>query len=170
LLEVYGKQKTDIYVKPFDPAAEATPFLEGPADERHARFSPDGRWVAYSSDETGDYEVFVRPFPGTGGRWQISNAGLDPYWSSDGRSIHYRANRAWWVVDVDPGDVKDAPFRTGAPRLVRRDLPRASLQWTFGMSHQSDAFLVAVSEGDEIASPEIRVVVNWLDELERLVP
>ncbi len=170
LLEVYGKQKTDIYLKPLDPQAEATPFLDTAADERHARFSPDGRWVSYSSDETGDYEVFVRPFPEGSGRWQISNAGLDAYWAPDGRSLHYRANRAWWVVDVDPGGAAGAPFRTGTPRLVRRDLPRASLQWTFGLSRKGDAFLVAVSESDQVASPEIRVVVDWFGELERLGP
>ncbi len=170
LLEFYGDQKTDLYVLPLDdPDADLIPFVDTPADERHPRFSPDDRWVAYTSDETGDYEVFVRPYPGPAGRWQISAGGIDPHWSPDGRRIHYRNNRTWWVVDVDPGDGKGRSFRTGTPRLVRKDLPRASLQWTYTLSRAGDAILLAVPEGDRLVSTEIRVVVDWLDEVKRLV-
>jgi serine/threonine-protein kinase len=72
LLSTDGDNKLDLWVKSLaDPEAEVLPFLTGPSDETTGRFSPDGRWIAYASDETGDYQVFVRPYPGPGGRWQI---------------------------------------------------------------------------------------------------
>jgi serine/threonine-protein kinase len=170
ILEVYADNRPDIFVKPLDdPDAEVVPFLTGPADERSARFSPDGRFVAYVSDAAGDYQVFVRPFPGPGGRWQISNhGGVDPHWSPDGKQIHYRNNRGWWVVDVEPGD--GAALRTGLPRLVRDDLPRAQLASTNGLSAAGDALLVATDAGnDRTGAEEIRVMTDWFTRLNRLM-
>ncbi len=127
---------------------------------------PDGRWIAYSSDETGDYQVFVRPYPGPGGRWQISNdGGVRPQWSPDGRQIHFRLNRDWWVVDVEPGD--GLSFRTGVPRLVRDDLPRVALSMSHGMSRDGLAILAAISDETRAAPGAITVVVDWLSGLGR---
>jgi serine/threonine-protein kinase len=158
----------DIYTMPLgDPDAELTPFLTSPADELMPHFSPDARWIAYASNENGGYQVFVRPFPGPGGRWQISaSEGVDPRWSPDGRQIHYRTGREWWTVDVEPGD-GEGTFRVGVPRLVRSDLPRASLLHTYGMSVKGDAVLLPVAEGGGGVSEEIRIVVGWGDELIR---
>jgi serine/threonine-protein kinase len=65
-------------------------FLNSPKNETMAMFSPDGRWIAYTSDETGRFEVYVRPFPGPGAKWQIStNGGLWPSWSPQGRELFY---------------------------------------------------------------------------------
>jgi serine/threonine-protein kinase len=168
LMEVYGDNKSDTYVKAIDdPDAEAIPFVVSPADEGDAHFSPDGRWVAYTADEAGDFEVFVRPFPGTGGRWQISNrGGVSPRWSRDGKQIHYRNNRGWWVVDVAAGDGQS--FRPGTPRLVRDDLPRAQLSTNHDLSPAGDAWLIAIAAADEETTEEIRVVVNWFEVVERL--
>lgn len=67
------------------------PFLTGPANERSARFSPDGSAVAYVSDESGEYRVYVTPFPGPGGRIPVSiDGGLSPVWSSDGSELYFR--------------------------------------------------------------------------------
>jgi len=156
-------------VKPLDePDAERVPFLVTPADERGARFSPDGRWLAYVSDETGDYQVFVRPFPGTGGRWQISTGGgVNPIWSPDGRRIHYRVNREWWIVDVDPGTGPDGSFRTGVPRQVRNDLPRVQLASRNDTSPDGKALLHDLPVDSRGAPSELTVVVDWLAELER---
>ncbi len=74
-------------LKPGKPA----PFLIAPFAERTPAFSPDGRWVAYYSDESGGYEVYVRPFPGPGGKWQISTSGgVMPTWSPNGKELFYR--------------------------------------------------------------------------------
>jgi hypothetical protein len=66
-------------------------FLQTPADERHPSFSPDGRWLAYGSNESGAYQVYVRAFPDKGGVWQISNGGgTYPVWSRNGRELFFR--------------------------------------------------------------------------------
>ncbi len=73
---------------------EAKPFvfLNTPSDERSSQFSPDGRWVAYQSNESGRFEIYVRPFPGPGGQWLISAAGgIQARWSRDGKELYYVA-------------------------------------------------------------------------------
>jgi Tol biopolymer transport system component len=72
-------------------AGKPESFLQTPADERNPTFSPDGRWLAYASNESGTYEVYVRAFPDKGGKWQISNAGgTYPLWSSNGHELFFR--------------------------------------------------------------------------------
>ena len=167
----YGESKTDLYVKSLvDLDAPAVPFLVGPDEDSRARFSPDGRWIVYTSDEAGDYHVFVRPYPGPGGKWQISGrSALDAHWSRDGRQIHYRSNRGWWVTDVDPGDGKSQPFRTGNPRLIRDDLPRALLAITYGIAPDGKALLLAPPEEESGPPLGVTVVTDWFTELERRV-
>jgi Tol biopolymer transport system component len=72
-------------------AGKAEPFLQTAADEREPSFSPDGRWLAYASDESGTFQVYVRSFPDRGGKWQISNgAAVYPGWSRNGRDLFFR--------------------------------------------------------------------------------
>jgi Tol biopolymer transport system component len=83
------KTQRDIWVLPLDGGAPRE-VIATPADERSARFSPDGRWLAYSSNESGRFEVFVTAFPPTGAKWQISpSGGHQPQWSLDGRELFY---------------------------------------------------------------------------------
>ncbi len=79
----------DVWVLPRD--GEPTRLLGTPASERSARFSPDGKWLAYVSDETGEFQVYVIPFPGPGPRIPVSvDGGLSPIWSSDGKDLFFR--------------------------------------------------------------------------------
>src|SRR5204863_5716720 len=72
----------DLWMLPLQGERKPQPFLQTPFNERAPRLSPDGRWLAYTSDESGRYEVYVRPFPGPGGKWQItSDAGVEASWS-----------------------------------------------------------------------------------------
>jgi Tol biopolymer transport system component len=88
-LPLNQKSQRDIWVLPLDGGAPRE-VIATPADERGARFSPDGRWLAYSSNESGRFEVFVTPFPPTGAKWQISpSGGHQPQWSRDGRELFY---------------------------------------------------------------------------------
>jgi Tol biopolymer transport system component len=78
------------------------PFIETEANEVSPRFSPDGKWIAYASDESGRSEVYARPFPGPGARILISSdGGTEPVWSSNGRRLFYRNGRAMMAADLD---------------------------------------------------------------------
>ena len=93
------------------------PFLRTPSNERYPAVSPDGRWIAYESDESGRDEVYVRPFPGPGGKWQISNAGGSlPVWSRNGRELFFEnLDNRIMVTDYDS---EERIFRpAGKPRL-----------------------------------------------------
>src|SRR5262249_51050415 len=87
------KLNWDLWVLPLFGDRKPFPYLQTQFNEGNqgARFSPDAKWVVYSSDETGKYEVYVRPFPdANGGKWQISSeGGFEPFWSRDGKEIFY---------------------------------------------------------------------------------
>jgi len=98
-----SNQKTgdDVWVLDLDVGSDPVEFLATRFGERHPSFSPNGRWIAYASDESGRWEVFVRPYPGPGGRTQIStNGGTEPLWSRDGSELFYRANGKLMAVAV----------------------------------------------------------------------
>jgi serine/threonine-protein kinase len=147
-----------------------TPFLNSKANERYPEFSPDGSWLAYSSNESGRYEVCVRPFPGPGGRWQISKeGGGQAIWSKDGRQLFYRQADQVWVVDVRT----EGSFSVGKPRLLfeQRDLVGGYPIRGWDLWPDGQAFLM-VKAGEVKPQPatEIILVQNWLEELKRLVP
>src|SRR5262249_9345881 len=80
----------DLWALPLQGAPEPFPVLESPSDERYGVASPDGHWLAYASNESATYEVYVQAFPGPGVKRQVSTAGgLEPYWSWDGRELFY---------------------------------------------------------------------------------
>ena len=82
-------------------ARKAQPFLRTPFNESAPRFSPDGRWLAYISDESGRYEIYVQPYPGPGGKWQISTeGGTEPVWNPNGRELFYRSGDKMMAVDI----------------------------------------------------------------------
>jgi eukaryotic-like serine/threonine-protein kinase len=97
------------------PGREPTPFLMTRFDERSPRFSPDGGWLAYVSDESGRDEVYVQPFPGPGPKWLIStDGGVDPVWSRHGRELFYRKADDIMAVPV----TTSADFSAGRPRRL----------------------------------------------------
>jgi eukaryotic-like serine/threonine-protein kinase len=136
----------------------ATPFLQTPFNETTGRFSPDGRWVAYTSDESGREEVYVVPFPGPGGKWQISAAGgRVPIWTRGGRELVYQA----------PGDEiravevsTDPTFRAGIPRSLFKTRLRPPPGRQFDVTPDGERFLVNLRQGDEVSDP-ITLVQNW---------
>jgi serine/threonine-protein kinase len=169
----------DIFMTPLaGPAGPGTPLLAGPASESGPTVSPDGRWLAYSSDETGSYEIYVRPFPDVGaGRWLVSTGGgIHPQWSRDGTELFYLVPRgpdvAMLAVPVEPGPT----FRPGAPAelfagpyfyaaaVAAPDVYDVSTDGRFLMIKQPEA----PDEGQ--AQPDIVIVENWFEELKRLVP
>ncbi|MGZ8838990.1 MAG: TolB family protein, partial [Candidatus Aminicenantales bacterium] len=147
-----------------------TPFLNSKASEGWPEFSADGRWLAYSSNESGRYEVWVRPFPGPGGRWQISKeGGLHPVWSKDGKQLFYRQANQVWVVDVGT----ESGFSAGKPRLLfeKGEFRQGTPVRDWDLWPDGQGFLMVKNE-EEKSQPltEIVLVQNWFEELKRLVP
>jgi Tol biopolymer transport system component len=104
--------RQDIYYIDLNGDKKLTPFIQSPANESGAVLSPNGKWLAYSSDESGRFEVYVTAFPGPGGKWQVSNGGGGaPHWTADGKQVYYAAGDKVMVVPVQNPET----FEFGAP-------------------------------------------------------
>src|SRR5262249_3288305 len=103
--QVDAKTKRDIWVLPLD-SKEPFPFLQTEANEAGGRLSPDGKWMAYSSDETGNYEVYVQSFPRGGGKRQVSSkGGVGPHWRHDGKELfYYSADGKLMTAEIKTGE------------------------------------------------------------------
>jgi Tol biopolymer transport system component len=148
---------------------KAKPFLQTPSAESAPRFSPDGHWLAYTSDESGHTEVFVQPYPGPGGKWQIStDGGTEPIWNPSGRELFYRSGNKMMVVDV----ATQPTFSAGKARLLFEGqyLPTPATFPNYDVSADGQRFLMIKALGDTQAPTQINVVLNWAEELKRLVP
>jgi dipeptidyl aminopeptidase/acylaminoacyl peptidase len=135
-------------------------FLGSEFNERNGRFSPDGRYVAYASDESGTNEIYVRSFPDAGGRWQVSKkGGTQPRWRKDGRQLYYLSGGTRIMsVDVTTG----ATFQSGDPKpLIDARVPVG-----YDVAADGKRFLVATTAEEGAADP-ITVVLNWKAALKR---
>jgi hypothetical protein len=134
------------------------PLLQTEFAEDEARFSPNGRWVAYESDETGTREVYVREFQGSGGRRQVSaGGGLSPRWRSDGKELFYLSGGELMGVEVK---TNGSSFEAGVPKLL------FERGFGFDVSGDGQRFLIPVP-GEESLSAPITVVLNWTADLKR---
>ena len=152
----------DIFILPVS-GSEPAPFVHSPFDEVAPRFSPDGKWVAYLSNESGRGEVYVVPFPGPGGRWQLSNGasitggGSALAWSRDGKQIYYRSTDGpLMAADVESNGNE---LHAGAPRQIFAATTVGSID-----TAADGRILVRVSAEHGEASP-ITMVLNWDAEL-----
>ncbi|WP_437680285.1 protein kinase domain-containing protein [Sorangium sp. So ce131] len=110
-----GQQQRDIWVFSLSDPAEARSFIADAADDRYPRFSPDGRWLAYTSDDAAGRQVYVSSFPDGKVKRQISTrGGTEPTWAPDGARIYYRADGKLYAVPLSPGDARPV----GPPTLV----------------------------------------------------
>jgi eukaryotic-like serine/threonine-protein kinase len=137
---------------------KATPFLHGDFNESQGQFSPDGRWIAYVSDESGSQQVYVQSFPTLGGQRQISReGGNQPRWRRDGKELFYLApDRKLMAVTVKTG----ATFEADAPRtLFQTELDVTALRQSYAVSADGQRFLLNTSA--EAGSPPLTVVLNW---------
>ena len=148
------------------------PLLQTSFNETTGRVSPDGHWLAYLSDESGRYEVYVRPFPGPGGKWQISTeGGTELAWSPKGNEIFYRAGASkekMMVVDIQTSPT----FSAGKSRVLFEASFISRTQGAFySVAPDAQRFLMlkAIDQSDAPAS-QVHVVLNWFEELRRKVP
>ena len=153
----------DLWILP--PEGEPEPLVATPANDRDGAFSPDGRWLAYRSDRSGRFEVYVRPYPGPGPEVTVSaGGGSGPVWSRDGSEIFYRTEDQMMAVSIELTD----GFRVGAPRVLFEDAyvrSGAANAPNFDIAPDDRRF-VMLRTGDEAAgSAETYLVTNWFEEL-----
>jgi eukaryotic-like serine/threonine-protein kinase len=151
------KTKEDLWVLPLRDKKPA-PLLNTQFRESQGRFSPNSRWIAYTSDESGKQDVYVQPFPLTGAKWRISNkGGHNPIWSQ--RELFYQTlDYKWKVVAVQT----DADFKPGEPK----DLFDTPLSFGADITADGRRFLVNMPAPEAIQAP-VTVVLNWAAELKR---
>ena len=150
-----------------------TVFLDTPANEFQPTFSPDGKWLAYTSNESGQLEVYVRPFPGPGGKWQISTGGgRDPVWSRTRPELFYvrdqRIMVATYAADRDS-------FRADRPRQVSEtllsDLRPGSTLRMLDLHPDGQRFALATRrETFAVKQDKVIFIFNFFDELRRIAP
>jgi serine/threonine-protein kinase len=157
--------------KPGKPSA----LLKSGFTEQHPAFSPDGRWLAYSSDESGRQELYVRPFPGPGGRWQVSTGGGSrPNWSRQRQELIFRvAGPLQQVLMVASYAVEGDSFRAEKPRHWSRGLVPAVGPASRPFDLHPDGERIAMVKGAESADEKrdhVVLVLNFFEELRRVAP
>ena len=149
---------------------KAEPFLRTQFNESVPRFSPDGRWLAYISDESGRYEIYVQPYPGPGGKWQIStDGGTEPAWNPNGKELFYRSGDKMMAVDV----TTQPSFTAGRPHMLFQGpyLPTPLTNPNYDVSRDGQRFLMLKPVESQASEPtQINLVLNWFEELKQKVP
>jgi len=163
-LPIEGDEKSGW--KPGDPK----PFVNSAFSEREPAFSPDGRWLAYESNESGSYEVYVRPFPGPGGKWQISTGGgVFPEWFRNGKELFYRTpdSKIMVVTYTGSGDSfhADKPQLWSPGQFTDRGL--GNLNFDLHPDGKRFAVLKAPGTGQTAAVNKLNFIFNFFEELRR---
>jgi serine/threonine-protein kinase len=161
-----GEQGLELGVLSLEDSSE--PLLATEFNELNAELSPDGRWLAYQSNASGQYEIYVRPFPNVeDGQWLVSTGGgTHPLWSPDGRELFYLAPGARLMaipVQTEPS------FAPGNAEELFGVYYAEFFGRTYDISPDGERFLM-IKESDEPSSTEFILVQNWFEELNRLVP
>ncbi len=158
----------DIWILPLEGDRKPQVFLKTPFNETGPVFSPDGRWLAYRSNESGRQEIYVQPFPATGAKYLISTeGGEEAAWvrTRTGQEIFYRNGDKMMAVDI----TTDPTFTAGTPKLLFEGVyysygPRAE----YDVTPDGQKFLM-IKTGEQQVT-ELNVIQNWFEELKRLAP
>ena len=167
----------DIVILDLEAKGDLEPFLATEFMDRDPHFSPDGRWVAYSSNESGVYEIYVRPFPAAGGRWQVSDGGgRFPRWSGDGSELFYRTNEGLMVAAVKaPGDT----FQVGKAETLFEGSYKGGMFGIaiggyifsdYAVDPAGERFVMFPDTEQRSANTHVTLVFNWFDELSKTLP
>ena len=153
----------DVWILPTFGDKKPFPFVKTKFTELWPSFSPDGRYLAYQSNESGRHEIYVQSFPGPGGKWQISaEGGFEPHWSEDGKELYYRgADQNIVAVPVTAG----ATFEAGTPKaLFSTHLDAGLSRNRFMPARSGDRFVLTATPARETMAPTT-VVLNWMTDL-----
>lgn len=165
--DIHPSSRGDVWVLSLEGERRAHPLVQTPAAEAGGVFSPDGRWIAYDSNESGRLEVYVQPFPGPGRRWQISTeGGRQAVWAKNGREIFYRSGDKMMAVEV----ATEPSFSLSRPKMLFEGNYAGDIEWfgyaNYDVAEDGQSFLMIRSE-EESAPARIHVVLNWAEELSK---
>jgi len=153
---------------------ERRPLLTSKFNEYRPALSPNGRWLAYESDESGTIDIFVVPFPNVAdGKWQVSSGGgAEPHWSPDGHTLFYLDSES--LMEMAVGDGDGVQFSHGLATAVLdrgRYLYNASPPRSYAVSPDGQRFLLLKpGQSASTVAPQVIVITNWVEELKRRVP
>jgi len=167
--EFHPETRGDIWV--LSGEGEAKPWIATEFNEGYPRFSPDGRWLAYVSNESGRYEVYVQDYPGAGEKITVStDGGFEPEWSPDGRELFYRVGGRVMAVSIEtnpvfrssrPIELFEGPYISGATI--------SAIATTYDVAPDGEHFLM-MEGSEEEGGNQLHLVLNWFEELKRLAP
>ena len=162
--EPKGERRVALSILSLGENRKPTIFLQRGSEVGTSRFSPDGRWLAYTSLESGRWEVYVASFPGPGGRWQVSTSGgYQPRWRRDGKELFYLSeDRKLMSVEIKPGP----SFEAGVPKPLFDTSVPAVLANFYDVSADGERFLVVTPLGGQ-ATPPLNLVVNWAADVKK---
>jgi Tol biopolymer transport system component len=157
VIEARGRRNTQLWFLDTTRERRVVPFATDADIQGNSRFSPEGRWIAYSSNESGRFEVYVRAFPGPGGEWQVSTSGGSfPVWRRDGKELFYLSlDNKITAVPV----ATDGTFRAGSPVSLFSVNPKI-FNTVYDVSSDGSRFLVNSQPADQ-GSPPLEVLVHW---------
>ena len=163
---VYSLEE-DLWAWPLSDDSPSIQLTRTEFQERHGRVSPDGRWLAYSSNESDTWEIYTQPFPGSGAKQRVStDGGTQPQWRTDGEELLY-VNRQQQVTTVAVGGSNRTEFGPPSTLLEEAIIGQAN-RIHYAVSSDGERILITTTEDG--ASPSVTVVLNWDDELTRLIP
>ncbi len=169
----------DLWVLPMEGDRKPVSLLATPFNELEAVFSPDARWVAYTSNESGRYEIYVRPFLASGpsgapalgeGKWQVSrDGGATPKWTADGKQIIFSSTFTDTLATLRMAvDVKanGAVFEAGVPQRLLQ-VPQTPSDFSWDVTGDGKRFLLAAPQGLATGPVPLDVMLNWLSLLKK---
>ncbi len=160
----------NLWTLPMDGERQPRPFLQTPFGESEPKFSPDGKWLAYVSDESGRREIYVQPYPGPGGKRQIStDGGNEPVWARGSGELFYRNGNQMMAVEI----TTEPTFVAGTPRLLFEGTFQQSAGnlAAYDVTPDGQRFVMLQEGGPDSESlTQINVVLNWFEELKERVP
>lgn len=157
---------SNITVVPLTGDRKPWDFLATKYDEWQSSLSPDGKWIAYVSNETGKYQVYVQPFPKGGSKWQISlDEGYEPHWSSDGKTLYYRSPDRILAVPIETSPT----LSVGKSRIIITGYNPMNLDSgiTYDLSSDGKHFIVTRAAGQDESLQEMVVVLDWFDDVKQ---
>jgi serine/threonine-protein kinase len=162
-----GQGSNDLFALSLDGDPQAHPIVQTSGYDGGGQFSPDGRWLAYVSNESGQFEVYVRPYPGPDRKFPVSSGGgTHPKWNRNGKELFYRTGNTMMAVDI----ATTPEMKISAPHLLferRYAFGSAQTIPNYDVSADGQRFLMVK---DESSSGRINIVLNWFEELKRRVP